>query len=135
MDTVDLSRVHSVGDKWYVLVIVDDYSCYSWIFFLESKDEVFEHFWSLALSLNNEHPNWLKDIHNDNWAEFRNASFDQFCLEYGVDQQFSTPRVPQQNGVVEQKNHTLVEMARMMLDEHRTHRHFWADTINTACYI
>jgi transposase InsO family protein len=135
MDTVDLSRVHSVGDKWYVLVIVDDYSCYSWIFFLESKDEVFEHFWGLALSLNNEHPNWLKAIHNDNWAEFRNASFDQFCLEHGVDQQFSTPRVPQQNGVVEQKNHTLVEMARMMLDEHRTHRHFWPDTINTACYI
>jgi hypothetical protein len=44
MDIVGPSRVHSMGGKWYVLVIVDDYSCYSWIFFLESKDEVFEHF-------------------------------------------------------------------------------------------
>jgi hypothetical protein len=44
MDTVDPSRVHSMGGKWYVLVIVDDYSRYSWVFFLESKDEVFEHF-------------------------------------------------------------------------------------------
>jgi transposase InsO family protein len=102
---------------------------------LESKDQVFEHFQLLALWLNNEHPNCLKAIHSDNETEFRNASFDEFYLEHGIDQQFSTPRVPQQNGVVERKNHTLVEMARMMLDEHRTPRHFWADVISTACYI
>jgi transposase InsO family protein len=101
MDTVSPSRVRSMGGKWYVLVIVDDYSCYSWVFFLESKNEVFEHFWSLALRLNNEHPNYLKAIHSNNGTEFRNASFDQFCLEHGVDQQFSTPCVPRQNGVVE----------------------------------
>jgi transposase InsO family protein len=89
-----------MGGKWYVLVIVDDYYRYSWVFFLESKDEVFEHFRSSALRLNNEHPNNLKAIHSDNETELRNASFDQFCLEHGVDQQFSTPCVPQQNGVV-----------------------------------
>jgi hypothetical protein len=44
METIGPSRVRSVGGKWYVLIIVDDYSCYSWIFFLERKDEVFEHF-------------------------------------------------------------------------------------------
>jgi hypothetical protein len=96
---------------------------------------VFEHFWSLALRLNNEHPNCLKDICSDNETEFRNASFNEFCLEHGIDQQFSAPRVSQQNGVVERKNHTLVEMAMMMLDEQRTPRRFWADTISTACYI
>jgi transposase InsO family protein len=101
MDTVGPSQVHSMGSKWYVLVIVDDYSRYSWVLFLQSKDEVFEHFWSLALRLNNEHPNSLKAIRSFNGTEIKNASFDQFCLEHGVDQQFSTPRVPQQNGVVE----------------------------------
>jgi hypothetical protein len=60
MDTVGPSRVHSMGGKWYVLVIVDDYSRYSWVLFLESKDQVFEHFRLLALRLNNEHPNCLK---------------------------------------------------------------------------
>jgi transposase InsO family protein len=90
---------------------------------------------SLALRLNNEHPNCLKAIRSDNGTKFRNASFDQFCLEHGVDQQFSAPRVPQQNGVVERKNRTVVEMARMMLDEHKTLRHFWAEAINIACYI
>jgi transposase InsO family protein len=134
MDTVG-PRVRSVGGKWYVLVIVDDYSRYNWVFFLKSKDEVFEHFQSLALRLNNEYLNCLKAIQSDNGTEFRNASFDQFYLEHGVDQQFSAPRVPQQNGIVEYKNHTLVEMARTMLDEHRTPRRFWAEVINTTCYI
>jgi transposase InsO family protein len=97
MDTVGPSRVHSMESKWYVLVIVDDYSRYSWVFFLESKDEVFNYFWRLALRLNNEHPNCLKVIHSDKGTEFRNAIFDQFCLEHGVDQQFSALCVPQQN--------------------------------------
>jgi transposase InsO family protein len=94
-DTVGPSRVHSMGGKWYVLVIVDDYSHYSWVFFLERKDEVFEHFRSLALRLNNEHPNCLKAIHSDNGTEFRNAYFDEYSLEPGIDQQFSTLHVPQ----------------------------------------
>jgi transposase InsO family protein len=135
MDTVGPSQVRSMGGKSYVLVIVDDYSRYSWVFLLESKDEVFEHFQSLALRLNNEHPNCLKVIHNDNGSEFKNASFDQFCLEHSVDQQFSAPCVYQLNGVVERKNRTIVEMAMTMLDEHRTPKRFYADAINIACYI
>jgi transposase InsO family protein len=62
---------------------------------LKSKDEVFEHFQSLVLRLNNEHPNCLKVIHSYNETEFRNASLDEFCLEHGVNQQFSAIRVPQ----------------------------------------
>jgi hypothetical protein len=85
MNTVSPSQVLFMGGKWYVLVIVDNYSRYSWVFFLESKNEVFEHFWSLALRLNNEHPNFLKAICSDNGTEFRNAFFNPFCLEHDVD--------------------------------------------------
>jgi transposase InsO family protein len=94
MDTVGPSQTCSMGGKWYVLVIINDYSRYSWVFFFESKDEVFEHFWSLAhfwslvLRINNEHLNCLKAIHNDNGTKFGNTSFDQFCYEHDVDQQF-----------------------------------------------
>jgi transposase InsO family protein len=84
-DTLGPSRVRSMRGKWYVLVIVDDYSRYSWVFFLESKDQVSEHFRLLALRLNNEHPNCLKAIHSDNGTEFGNASFDELCLEHGID--------------------------------------------------
>jgi transposase InsO family protein len=135
MDIVSPSQVHSMGGQWYVLVIVDDYSHYSWVFFLESKDEVFDHFWSLALKLNSDHPNCLKAIHSDNGSKFRNASFDQFYLDHGVDQQFSAVCVPQWNGVMERKNRTLVEMARMMLDEQRIPRRSWANATSTAHYI
>jgi transposase InsO family protein len=76
IDTVGPSRVLSTRGKWYVLIIIDDYSCYSWVFFLESKDEVFEHLRSLSLMLNTEHPNCLKAIHSDNGTEFRNVFFD-----------------------------------------------------------
>jgi IS30 family transposase len=86
MDNVGPSRVRSMGGKWYVLVIIDDYSRYFWVFFLESKDEVFEHFRTLALRLNNEHLNCFKAICSDNGTEFKNASFDEFCLEHGTDQ-------------------------------------------------
>jgi transposase InsO family protein len=95
MDTVGPSQVRYMGGKWYILVVVDDYSRYYWVFFLESKDHVFEHFRLLALRLNNEHPNCLKATRSDNGNEFRNVSFDEFYLEHGIDQQFSTPRVPQ----------------------------------------
>jgi transposase InsO family protein len=95
MDIVSPSRVRSMGGNWYVLVIVDDYSHYSCVFFLEINDEVFDHFQSLALRLNNEHPNCLKGIRSDNETEFRNASFDQFCLEHSVEQQLSAPRILQ----------------------------------------
>jgi transposase InsO family protein len=85
MNTVGFSRVRAMGGKWYVLLIINDYSRYSWVFFLERKDEVFEHFQLLVLRLNNENPNCLKAIHIDNGSEFRNASFDEFCLEHGID--------------------------------------------------
>jgi ribonuclease HIII len=93
MDTVGPSQVRSIGGKWYIFVIVDDYSCYSWVFFLKSKNEVFKYFQSLALMLNNKHLNCLKAIRSDNETKFKNASFDQFCLEHVVDQQFSAPHI------------------------------------------
>jgi hypothetical protein len=124
MDTIVPSWIRSVGGKWYIFVIVDNHSHYSWVFFLECKHEVFEHFQSLTLRWNNEFLNCLKAIQSDNGTEFRNVSFDPFCLKHSVDQQFSAPRVHQQNVVVERKNCILVEMARTMLDEHRTPRRF-----------
>jgi hypothetical protein len=89
MNTVDPSRVRFMGGKWYVLVIVDDYSHYSWVFFLETKDQVFEHFRLLALRLNNEHPNCLKAIRSDNETEFRNAFLMSFVLNMGLISSFS----------------------------------------------
>jgi hypothetical protein len=102
---------------------------------MRTKDEAFGFFRDLILMLKNELPYAMRVIHGDNGIEFKNARFDTFCSDQGLDHQYSSPYTPQQNGVVERKNQTLVEMARTMLDEHRTPRKFWAEAINTACYV
>jgi hypothetical protein len=77
----------------------------------------------------------MRAIWSDNETEFWNARFDAFCSDQGLDHQYSSPYTPQQNGVVERKNRTLVEMARTMLDEYRTPRKYWTEAVNTACYV
>ena len=92
---------------------------------MESKDEAFPHARDLILWLQNEFPkNAMRAIRSDNGSEFKNIHFETFCASLGLEHQFSSPYVPKQNGVVEHKNRTLVEMARMILDEHRTPRRY-----------
>jgi hypothetical protein len=125
-----------VGGKWYVLLVVDNYSQYAWVFFLEEKGETFGIVRDHVLRLKNErHDDTIRAIRSDNGSEFRNSRFEKFCHDLGLEQQFSSPYTPPKNGVVETTNRTLCEMARTMLDEHRTLRRFWAEVVNTACYV
>jgi transposase InsO family protein len=108
MDLVGSARVRSVGGKWYVLVVVDDYSHYAWVFFLEDKSETFGFVRDLIMRLKIEkHGNAIRAICSDNGSEFKNSHFDAFCRDLGLEHQYSTPFVPPQNGVVERKNRTL----------------------------
>jgi hypothetical protein len=76
----------------------------------------------------------IKKIRSDNGMEFKNSQIEGFLEEEGIKHEFSSPYTPQQNGVVERKNRTLLDMARTMLDEYKTPNQFWAEAINTACY-
>jgi transposase InsO family protein len=129
MDLVGPARVRSAGGKW-VLVLVDDYSRYAWVFLLKDKGEMFGFVRDLVLRLRNErHEDVIRAICSDNGSEFRNSPFETFCHDLGLEHQFSSPYTPPQNGVVERKNRTLCEMARAMLDEHRTPRRYWAEAV------
>jgi transposase InsO family protein len=76
----------------------------------------------------------IKKIRSDNGTEFKNSQIEGFIEEEGIKHEFSSPYTPQQNGVVERKNRTLLDMARTMLDEYKTPDRFWVEAINTACY-
>jgi hypothetical protein len=76
----------------------------------------------------------IKKIRSDNGTEFKNSQIEGFLEEEGIKHEFSSPYTPQQNGVVERKNRTLLDMARTMLDEYKTPDQFWAEAIKTACY-
>jgi transposase InsO family protein len=117
-------------------VIVDDYSCYAWVFLLADKGETFGFVRDLILRLKNKrHGDVVRAIHSDNGSEFKNSHFETFCRDLGLEHQYSSPYVACQNGVVERKNCSLCEMARTMLDEHRTPRRYWAEAVNTACHV
>jgi transposase InsO family protein len=75
-----------------------------------------------------------KKIRSDNGTEFKNSQIEGFLEEEGIKHEFSSPYTPQQNGVVERKNRTLLDMARTMLNEYKTSDRFWVEAINTACY-
>jgi hypothetical protein len=75
----------------------------------------------------------IKKIRSDNVTEFKNSQIEGF-LEEGIKHEFSSPYTPQQNGVVDRKNRTLLDMTRTMFDEYKTPDRFWAEAINTACY-
>ena len=85
MDTVGPSRVRSVGGKWYVLVIVDDFSRWSWVHFMESKDEAFEFVHDLVLRLRNESGHAMRALRSDNGSEFKNDRFKTFCHSQGLE--------------------------------------------------
>ena len=77
----------------------------------------------------------MKGIRSDNGTEFKNAVLDHFCAEKGIQRQYSAARTPQQNGVAERRNRTLIEAARTMLCDSKLSVFFWAEAINTACYV
>jgi hypothetical protein len=95
MDLVGPAQVRSVGGKWYVLVVLDDYSRYAWVFFLEDKNETFGIVRDLIVRLKNKrHGNAIQAIRSDNGSEFKNSRFDVFCRDLGIEHQYSTPYVP-----------------------------------------
>jgi transposase InsO family protein len=94
LDLVGPARVCSAGGKWYVLVIVDDYSCYAWVFFLVDKGEMFGFVRDLILRLKNKrHGDVVRAIHSDNGSEFKNSRLETFFRDLGLEHQFSSPYV------------------------------------------
>jgi transposase InsO family protein len=86
MDLVGPARVRFAGGKWYVLVVVDDYSRYAWVFFLEKKGEMFGFVRDHVLRLRNErHRDAIRAIRSDNGLEFRNSRFETFCHDLGLE--------------------------------------------------
>jgi transposase InsO family protein len=102
--------------------------------FLQEKSQTQETLKGLLRRTQNEFRLRIKKLRSDNGMEFKNSQIEGFLEEKGIKHEFSSPYTPQQNGVVERKNRTLLNMARTMLDEYKTPDRFWAEEINTVCY-
>ncbi|GJW24951.1 retrovirus-related pol polyprotein from transposon TNT 1-94 [Tanacetum coccineum] len=136
MDLFGPSAVRSYGGNRYTLVIVDDYSRYTWTRFLKDKTEAFDQFEIFSRKIQNQLGCSIVSIRTDHGREFDNeVQFGEFCNANGITHNFSAPRTPQSNGVVERKNRTLQEMSRTMLNEQSLPQKFWCNVVDTSTYI
>ena len=110
-------RTQSLGGKSYTLVIVDDFSRFTWVLFLGNKNYAFKAFSRLCKRLQNEQELKIKKMRSDHGGEFKNHEFQSYYEENGIHHNLLVSRTPQQNGIIERKNRTLIEMSRTMLVE------------------
>nr|GEU58233.1 integrase, catalytic region, zinc finger, CCHC-type, peptidase aspartic, catalytic [Tanacetum cinerariifolium] len=134
MDLCGPMRVESVNRKKYILVIVDDYSRFTWVKFLRSKDETSDFIIKFLKMIQVRLMVPVRRIRTDNGTEFVNKTLRDYYEEVGISHETSVARSPQQNGVVERRNRTLIEAARTMLIYAQAPLFLWAEAVANACF-
>jgi hypothetical protein len=135
MDLMGPIKTTSLGGRKYILVVVDDFSRYTWAILLREKSDAFDAAQHLFKKIQIEQNCQIMRIRSDYGREFENAKFEEFCLSYGIQQEFSHRITPQQNEVVERKNRVIQEMGCVMIHSKNLAQHFWGEAVNIACHI
>ena len=139
-------QVESKGVSRYMLTFTDDYSRYTTAYFIKSKSEVLSKFKEYVnsvekhtdqqiMKLNILAEDDVKVLRSDNGGEYTSNNFAKFCGEKGISHEFTVPYCPQQNGVAERMNRTIMERARSMLYQAKLPLDFWAEACSTAVYL
>nr|GEW90533.1 zinc finger, CCHC-type [Tanacetum cinerariifolium] len=121
--------------KKYIFLLVDDYSRYMWVYFLTMKDQAFGTFKEYKNSIENELRTTLKMLRTDPGGEFTSSEFTQYYKENGIARQLTAPYSPQQNGVVERRNRTIMSTTRCMMKVTNMPQNFWAEAVRHEIYI
>nr|GFA04502.1 putative ribonuclease H-like domain-containing protein [Tanacetum cinerariifolium] len=135
MDLFGPTSIRSIDQKYYSLVVTDDFSRFSWAFFLGTKNEKFYILKDFIALIENQLNKKVKAIRCDNGTEFRNTKLIDLYGEKGIKRDYSNARTPQQNGVAGRKNRTLIEASRSMLADSKLPTMFWIEAVSTACYV
>jgi len=122
----------SLGKCQYFISFIDDYSRKTWVYFLKHKDEAFGTFAEWSVMVENQTGRKIKILRIDNGLEFCNQQFNDFCKEKGIVRHQTCAYTPQQNGVAERMNHTIIEKVRRMLSYSGLPKTFWAEATNTV---
>ncbi|GJZ99217.1 retrovirus-related pol polyprotein from transposon TNT 1-94 [Tanacetum coccineum] len=124
MDLFGPVKPQTISHNKYTLVIVDEYSRYTWVFCLKKKSDVADCIMSFIRKMENLNEVRVKELRSDNGTEFRNHTLEEFCDKKGISHNFSSPCTPEQNGVAKRRNWTLIEAARTMLNMAKAFRVF-----------
>ena len=134
IDLMGPARVLSLSGKRYILVVMDDFTRYTWVVLLKDKVEAPEKMIHLCKKLQVEKGIVIARIRSDRGREFENTKLATFYNDQGTHQEFSSPKTPQQNGIVEWNNRVVQEMACVMIHNKKMPKSFWGEAINTACH-
>lgn len=128
-------RTTSLGGYKYFALFIDDFSRKFFVHFLKNKSDIFSVFKIFKNRVERETDRKIKILRSDNGGEYINGDFDRFLESEGIRRHLTVPYTPQQNGVAERANRTLVEMARCMLLSSNLPESLWGEAINTAVYL
>ena len=128
-------NTESIGGSRYFFLITDDYSRMSWVYFMKNKSEAFENFKNFKAMVEKQSEKSIKVLRTDRGGEFCSNEFNHFCETNGIRRELTAPYTPEQNGVAERKNRTVVEMARSMLKAKHLPNSLWAEAVATAVFL
>ena len=129
------STTKSKGGVEYFVTFVDDYLRKVWIYFIKHKSEVFTKFKEWKAEVERKTGKKIKYLRTDNGGEYTYKPFLELCKAEGITRHFTVPKTPQQNGVAERMNRTLLERARSMRLNAGLSKRFWAEAVNMACFL
>ena len=125
----------SLGGAEYFVTFIDDKSRMVWVYPIKTKDQVFQKFTEWKALVENATGERVKTLRTDNGGEYTGKKFEQYLIDCGIKHEYTVPKTPEQNGVAERMNRTIVEMARAMLCESKLPRRFWGEAVSTAAYL
>ena len=125
----------SLSGYVYYVSFIDGFSRKTWVYFMKNKDEVFNKFKEFKALIENHTKKKIKTFRSDNGGEFTSNEFKALCKDSRIKRELSTPYNPQQNGIVERKNRTIMEAARAMLQDQDLPMHIWAEATRTSVYV
>jgi len=125
---------HSISKNRYFLTFIDDFSRKTWVYFLKEKSEAFRMFKKFKAYVEKQSGNNIKTLRSDRGGEFTSTEFNNFCEENGIKRHLTAPYSPQQNGVAERKNRTIMDMVRSMLKSKNVSKELWAEAVACAVY-
>jgi transposase InsO family protein len=124
----------SISGYVYYVSFIDDYSRKTWVYFLKSKDEVFDKFKEFKPLIENLSERKIKILKSDNGGEYTSKEFVNFCKDAGIKRKLTTPYNPQQNGVAERKNINIMEAVKTMIHDQDLPMHLWEKAARTTMY-
>jgi hypothetical protein len=135
MDLCGTSRQEGIGKENYFMLIIDDYSRITWVAFLKEKYEAFDKFKKFEALTENQTGKGLKAIRSDRGGETMSRDFKEFYNRHGIKREYTIPRTPQQNGVVERQNRIVQQMSRSMMNEKNIGQTYWVEAIHTTVHV